>query len=112
MAGSGKILHPTDFSEQSESAFRLACSLARADDSLVIVLHVPEPPPFLSYGEMQKSLQQPHGYKNELETALSRIKPADSAVRVEYRLQEGDPATEILHLARELPCDLIVMGTH
>jgi nucleotide-binding universal stress UspA family protein len=27
-------------------------------------------------------------------------------------LQEGDPATEILRIAQECKCDLIVMGTH
>jgi nucleotide-binding universal stress UspA family protein len=33
-------------------------------------------------------------------------------VQLEYRLGTGDPATEILRLAGETKCDLIVMGTH
>src|SRR5262249_19419079 len=33
-------------------------------------------------------------------------------VHMEHRLVEGNPATEILHVARETGCDLIVMGTH
>jgi len=36
------ILHPTDFSEQSDHAFRLACSLARDHGARLIVLHVRE----------------------------------------------------------------------
>jgi nucleotide-binding universal stress UspA family protein len=31
---------------------------------------------------------------------------------MEYHLEAGDPATEILRVAREVPCDLIVLGTH
>src|SRR5262249_37737242 len=38
-----KILHPTDFSEHSEPAFRLACSLARDYGAPVVVLHVTSP---------------------------------------------------------------------
>jgi nucleotide-binding universal stress UspA family protein len=33
-------------------------------------------------------------------------------IRVEHHLREGDPATEILALAQEIGCDLIVIGTH
>lgn len=38
------ILHPTDFSKQSEFAFQLACSLARDYDADLLVLHVVTPP--------------------------------------------------------------------
>jgi len=58
------VLHPTDFSERSEFAFRLACSLARGYGARLVVLHVAEPP------------------------------------------------MEILGVAEETKCDLIVMGTH
>ena len=30
----------------------------------------------------------------------------------EPQVSDGDPATEILHMAHEMNCDLIVMGTH
>jgi nucleotide-binding universal stress UspA family protein len=33
-------------------------------------------------------------------------------VAVEQRLAEGDPAAEILHLATDTGCDMIVLGTH
>jgi quercetin dioxygenase-like cupin family protein len=38
--------------------------------------------------------------------------PSDPQLHVEHHLAEGDPGQEILHLARALRCDLIVMGTH
>ena len=37
------ILHPTDFSEQSEAAFDFACSLAREYYSEILLFHVVEP---------------------------------------------------------------------
>ena len=36
------ILHPTDFSERSQDALRLACALARDYGARLIVLHVAE----------------------------------------------------------------------
>ena len=44
------ILHPTDFSDNSDYAFRLACSLARDYGARLIALHV-TPPPVVVYGE-------------------------------------------------------------
>ena len=36
----------------------------------------------------------------------------DAQIVVEHRLEEGNPVAEILRVARETHCDLIVMGTH
>jgi nucleotide-binding universal stress UspA family protein len=33
-------------------------------------------------------------------------------VNVEHQLKAGDAVAEILSMARHLPCDLIVLGTH
>ena len=38
-----RILHPTDFSECSEHAFRLACTLAQDHGARLLVLHVAAP---------------------------------------------------------------------
>ena len=43
---------------------------------------------------------------------MRHVYAADSPAGVEYRVQDGDPAIEILGVAREARCDLIVMGTH
>jgi hypothetical protein len=44
MLGIRTILHPTDFSEYSNYAFRLACSLARDSGARLIVLHRADSP--------------------------------------------------------------------
>jgi nucleotide-binding universal stress UspA family protein len=96
------ILHPTDFSERSGYAFQLACSLARDRCACLIVLHVMPVP----------LVQEKRFYQEEMSAELNRLKAPDFQIRVEHRLEEGDPATQILRIAQETGCDLVVMGTH
>ncbi len=104
------ILFPTDFSESARSALGLAFALARDCQARLIVLHVASPPAFVSYGEFEKALQESSPYRHELEEHLRDHQTPDC--RAEFVLKEGDPGSEIIHLAEELACDLIVMGTH
>jgi nucleotide-binding universal stress UspA family protein len=104
------VLHPTDFSERSEFAFRLACSLARDYGGRLIVLHVAEPPMAVA-GE--GVLMLPPAFDLEpLRERLQQLRPGDPKVPVEHRLIQGDAATEILRVAEETKCDVIVLGTH
>jgi universal stress protein A len=104
------ILHPTDFSPHSDHAFQVACSLARDHGGRVLVLHVAEPP--LDAPGGIRNPPPPGGVWEELEEPLRKIQSPDARVPVEHRLEEGDPVTEILRVAQECKCDLIVMGTH
>jgi nucleotide-binding universal stress UspA family protein len=103
------ILHPTDFSPSSDHAFQLACSLARDHGSRLVVLHVAEPP-VVAYADTMTP--PPEGEWRALEDSLLQIKPVDPEVRVEHLLKMGNPTAEILRVAEESNCDLIVMGTH
>jgi nucleotide-binding universal stress UspA family protein len=102
------ILHPTDFSPAAAHAFGLACSLARDHGARLVVLHVYPPP--VCHGEVV-ARRQGEGYEEELWRMLSRVRPQGSPPEVEHRLAEGDAAEEILRIAREEPCDLVVLGT-
>jgi nucleotide-binding universal stress UspA family protein len=104
-----KILHPTDFSERSDHAFRLACALARDHNAPLIVLHVHSP--VVAYGDGLVGVMPPD-FTGELQARLREIDPHDPKVVIERRLVEGEPAAEIQRVARESGCDLIVMGTH
>jgi nucleotide-binding universal stress UspA family protein len=104
------ILHPTDFSKQSEFAFELACSLARDYGAELYVVHVVTPP-VVVYGEGVLPVE-PESYQAELREKLNRLRSGEPEVRVLHRLVEGQPVDEILRLAKEIGCDLIVMGTH
>jgi nucleotide-binding universal stress UspA family protein len=103
------ILHPTDTSEDSQSAFRLACSLARDHGAELVVLHVYPP---AAVPEQDRPWWGPTAYDQRLWNDILRLRPLDPAVQVKYRLAAGEPAAVILEFAAELNCDLIVMGTH
>ena len=104
------ILHPTDFSERSEYAFRLACSLARDYGARLVALHVVTPPVVI-YGDGIVPLD-PGPERAAAKERLERLEAPRTGTRLEHRLAEGDPAEEILRVAREIAADLIVMGTH
>jgi universal stress protein A len=103
------ILHPTDFSECSRAAFRMACLLARDQRARVIVLHVVAP-------EVVSSRviggPTPNVYRAEIEEHLNRFRHTDPRVGVEPQLAEGDVDGEILRVAHDSHCDMIVLGTH
>jgi len=105
------IVYPTDFSERSGYAFQVACALARDYGARLFVLHV-KTPPLVVYGEGPFLPPEPTVASQALHEKLDRLVPPDPKVWVEHLMTEGDPATEILRLAEESKCDLIVMGTH
>jgi nucleotide-binding universal stress UspA family protein len=104
-----RILHPTDFSDRSEAAFRMACALARDHAASILVLHVSAP--FVAYGDGLVTIP-PVDYLDRLRETLRTIRPPEPNITVEHKLVEGDPSTEILRVAKETGTDLIVMGTH
>jgi nucleotide-binding universal stress UspA family protein/quercetin dioxygenase-like cupin family protein len=96
------ILHPTDLSTGSGFAFQMACSLAKDYNARLVLLHVVPPvtAPLLS-----ESPPEP------LEKRFPWPQAADPKVRVEHQVVEGNAPEEILRLAENIHCDLIVMGT-
>jgi len=105
------ILHPTDFSEHSESAFRLACALAWDYKARLVLVHV-LPSPMVIYAG---GLAAPADMWRDTEEAKGRLKRMEAEahyVRVESLVMEGDPVDMILRAAEETNSDAIVMGTH
>lgn len=105
-----RILHPTDFSDSSQTAFELACALARDYDAELVVCHV-EPWPAVPVVE-GIALDLPVEDPDADVSRLADVRPEDPAVRVVRRLRRGEPAAEILTVAADVAADLIVMGTH
>ncbi len=104
------ILCPTDFSDSSEAAFRLAADLARCHRCRLVLLHVLEVPASAYLGGVL--VPDPAEQADEARARLERLQPDGPAVEVERRLVEGQPAEEIVQAATETGCDLIVLGTH
>jgi nucleotide-binding universal stress UspA family protein len=103
------VLHPTDFSEHSDHALGLACALTRDYDARLVILHV-APVPAAILGEAVLLPESGDDQETRRLQLHRHWVPGD--VPAERRFAEGDPATEILEVAREVEADLIVMGTH
>lgn len=104
------ILHPTDFSDSSNYAFRLACSLARDCRAKLVILHVTPPP--VAFAAEGMLVQTDNYDLKPIQTELQHVKPGDTNIVTEHRLVEGDAATEIMKVAGDTDCDMIVVGTH
>ena len=113
------ILVAADFSEPSEEAFRIACTLAEETKTRLFVLHavektrVMEQP--IAFNELGAPLPLPSGesaHHEALKERLLEVYAPNRPVDVEFRLHDGAAADEILRLAGEVGADLIVLGTH
>jgi nucleotide-binding universal stress UspA family protein len=104
------ILHPTDFSESSEGAVRVARSLARDLGARLVLLHV-APLEILMEGAPAVQTDS-RFYLHELDHVRKRLDGPDLKYPVEIRFSQSAPADGILQAADEIGADLIVMGTH
>jgi nucleotide-binding universal stress UspA family protein len=117
------ILHPTDFSPSSAKAFQLACELAQDSRARLVTLHV-KPLPEVDAADVEydfaiDDFEEPDSETfiedvedSEIRRDLRTFAPADPYLRIEKRVESGDPASEILRVVEEISADLIVMGTH
>jgi universal stress protein A len=106
------ILHATDFSEASRYALGLATSLASDCDAKLVIIHVVAAPVGLPDGVLFQNPEQdreqgPAGLREK----LNHLAVPDGRVVIR-RIEEGNPALEILNLAHLCHADLIVMGSH
>lgn len=109
MHATQNILHPTDFSPVSQAAFQVACAIAKANGGHLIVLHVQN-----MDGAIVTEFGRPppdSGERAEARRQLEKVK-SSPPMNIERVLNQGDPASQILAVARNAKCDLIVMGTH
>jgi nucleotide-binding universal stress UspA family protein len=102
------ILHPTDFSDRAEAALVVARALARDHGARLVLLHV-EPIEVLE-GAMVPV--DPRAYLEPMAELRAKVEGPDLKHPPESRCEQGDPANEIVRVAADLGCDLIVLGTH
>ena len=113
-----RILHPSDFSRASGSAFTKAVQLAKDNRAELVVMHVLALPVTLLagegyiapavYDEMERSSRA--WATRQLDKLVGRAKKA--GVRARAVLAEGTPPDRITRAARAHRADLIVIGTH
>lgn len=104
------ILFPTDFSTASDAALAHAETLAKQSGARLLIVHVEEPPLAYGGGELYYGLPEPNSER--IQKMLEDVRPRDPAVPFEHRLTMGDPAGEVVRIAGDESCEMIVMGTH
>lgn len=112
-----KICCPTDFSEPSYEALKVACEVALHFSAELILVHVVTPIPVIPIHDDPTSFNLPL-YEKEMETnagiVLGQIQKERIPAGVQSRtvVIQGDPANQIVQLAEEEQADMIVIATH
>ncbi len=126
-----KILIPIDFSETSKTALQYALLLQKKYQAQLILVHAlskafetysiasrPEEPfiatpsgGILTYAD-QSGKEIRRDLVEEARWKLRDLLPTALQPHTQSEVRIGDPASEILEMAREKGVDLIVMGTH
>ena len=119
-----KILFATDLSKNSAYAFYYAVHMAKRDEAKIVILHAvePLPPMMITFEDFSHQVA-----KDRWEDTVKKFKERiqDISVKVDARMgissvdlisniliRLGHPVEEILKVADEEGCDVIVLGTH
>ena len=107
------LLCPIDYSDASAGALRYAAAIAEHFVTRTIVLSV-EDPQLIHATDLWTGAQWTlDASEGEMATFVSRIfGEGTSSLGIEYDVAVGKPPVEILRIARERSCDLIVMSSH
>lgn len=103
------VLHPTDFSTDSDPALRVARAIARERGARFVVAHVAPDDSIVDGSVIPVELGP---LRKTLEVLRATSDGPDLKYPMETRLGQGDSCDEIVRIATEIGCDLIVMGTH
>lgn len=106
------ILHPTDFSEDSDQAFQLACNMARDQYVSLVVVHVlpPDGVPLIT-----SDVDVSHDNSPQVEACrkqFCRMRAMGPDIPITFRIVRGHPVNAILNVALEEGAGLIVIASH
>jgi nucleotide-binding universal stress UspA family protein len=104
------ILHPTDFSDAAQGSFQFACALASDMKARLIAFHVVQPAVYVHNLDFTSPDCELKAW--ECLRRLQQTAEDSYGLDIDIDLSEGEPAAEILKVAHDRHCDLIVMGTH
>lgn len=104
------ILCPTDFSDASDEALRIARLVARDHGARLVVMTAA--PIDVNFPDVPIALIDPEPYRDALHETCKRLDGPDLKYPVESRLAWGTAAFEIVREAEDANYDLVVMGSH
>jgi nucleotide-binding universal stress UspA family protein len=110
-----RALVPLDGSSVAETIIPFIVDIAGPLDMEVVLLRVVEPiAPMVIEGARHFEMEDVEARRTDAEEYLApvAVELRNKAVRVESRVRRGNPAEQIVAVARETGADLIAMSTH
>lgn len=106
------ILHPTDFSDESEQALLLACSVARDQFASLVVVHVLSPESGPGRASEEEPINEQWPSVRSCRDQFCHLKALAGEIPISFRIVVGYPVGAILNVAHEEKADLIVIASH
>ena len=112
-----KILCPTDFSEPSYAALKVADEMAVHFTAELLLVHVVTPIPVIPVHDDPSGFNLPM-YEKEMEASAGKSlrqvaeERISKAIRCRTIVIQGDPAGRIVRIAEEETVDIIIIATH
>ena len=106
------ILHPTDFSTDSDQAFQLACGIARDQFSELVVVHVLAPSNCPDRDSDADLLKEDRPAIRNCREQFQRMRSLAGDIPLSFRIVLGYAVGTILNVARQENADLIVVASH
>lgn len=109
-----KILFPVEGMTVSDKAVSMASEFGQGAATEIVILHVQPYGEAVAYPYAHLAAPWDEESFNKVsERIVTQAKGRfDSDMKVSTRVVSGDPASEILEVASEEGCDLIIMSTH
>lgn len=114
MARVPTVVCPVDFSDANRATIRYAAAVATHFGARLIFLTVEDPLLTEAIDLGTGVVWEPEETRKEITRFVDKVfhNAPPAGVTLEYEVAVGKPADEILRIAAERQCDLIVMGTH
>lgn len=104
------LLHPTDFSTNSDQAFLVACSIARDQNGRVIVLHVVNPTECAPGDLKGNELDPESDLSLKIKSQFDYLRSLTYDVPLSFQIKLGDMLQTVIDVATHEHCDMIVLA--
>lgn len=104
------LLHPTDFSGNSEQAFQIACSIARDRNATLIVLHVVSPRECAPHDLCGNALNTTSDLYRCVWNHFDQLQSLAGTARVSFEIRIGETLDAIMDVVAHEHCELIVLA--
>ncbi len=106
------ILHPTDLKENHFAICEQAAKIARRFGAKLHLLHVIEPPASLQLAQGLGFAEFDKPVKEDAQTVLGVLGENFTIPPAQQHVEIGSVKTHVFEKAKQLGCDLIIIGNH